>query len=214
MVLVEEMSRGRWVGVRAPPFILSSSFFTRAAPQKKNTHPAVDDAHTLHACHGMATDERPVREWGDMGGRIVAKDGDEGKKAECVCVCLHAWNGRWGSRQRGEREGWAKNTPITIPPTSMRTEAAAGGTGDDKKGTAGGSNSNYANVRLSVLAARELEEETAGTVKVEAGQIAASPFVDTGIFHRCGCGLPSFWVCGGSGGGRASVCVCVSESMP
>ena len=60
----------------------------------------------------------------------------------------------------------------------------------------------YLNARLAPLAARELEEETAGTVKVDAGRIAAAAFVDTGMFHR--------WArlgCWGVGG------VCVSVRM-
>lgn len=60
----------------------------------------------------------------------------------------------------------------------------------------------YLNARLAPLAARELEEETAGTVKVDAGRIAGAAFVDTGVFHR--------WVLGGCfGGGVGGVYVSV-----
>jgi hypothetical protein len=43
----------------------------------------------------------------------------------------------------------------------------------------------YANARLAALAARELLEETAGTVKIDPGRLVAATWVDTGIFHRC-----------------------------
>jgi 8-oxo-dGTP pyrophosphatase MutT (NUDIX family) len=37
---------------------------------------------------------------------------------------------------------------------------------------------------MAVVAARELLEETAGTVKVDAAVVAQAPYVDCGIFHR------------------------------
>ena len=40
-----------------------------------------------------------------------------------------------------------------------------------------------------LLAARELLEETAGTVNVPAAHVCVCPYVDTGLFHRYRCYL-------------------------
>lgn len=103
------------------------------------------------------------REIGSKGGWMATLDGGRIDCA-CACVCTHCPPHSTSTLHTEEEQEGAAPSGTTATTTTS---------------------SDYANVRLSILAARELEEETAGTVVVEPRMIAACTFVDTGVFHRC-----------------------------